>query len=90
MMQPELNSDIAQKLFENIAVYPIGSLVRLSTGDRGIVVDVNKEDLAAPVVRIIKDQQEDNDQILEVDLMHNDEIIITEVITDNIRSSGGK
>lgn len=40
-------------LIANIAVYPIGSVVELSTGDFGVVVDVNREYPSRPVVRIV-------------------------------------
>ncbi|SDC71835.1 MULTISPECIES: HD-GYP domain-containing protein [unclassified Candidatus Frackibacter] len=90
MMQAELNPDIAQTLFKNIAIYPIGSLVELNTGEAGLVVDVNKEDLSSPVVRIIsskgdKSDQQEHDKIIEVDLMHNEEVEIKDVITDRTR-----
>ncbi|SJZ45138.1 HD-GYP domain-containing protein [Selenihalanaerobacter shriftii] len=82
LMQAQLNPDIAQMLFKNVAVYPIGSVVELNTGELGIVVDVNKEDLSAPVVRIIKGDEINQDEITEIDLMHNKGIIIKDVITD--------
>lgn len=82
MMQAKLNHEIVQVFFENVAIYPIGTLVELSTGQIGIVVDVNKEDLSSPVVRLIK---EDDVEIEEVDLMHNKEIEIVDVITDSKR-----
>ncbi|MGM0472071.1 MAG: HD-GYP domain-containing protein [Bacillota bacterium] len=87
MMQAELNHEIVQKFFENIAVYPIGTLVELSTGDVGLVVDVNKEDLSAPVVRLIESEEEDHStEIKELDLMHEPEVKISDVITDSQRS----
>lgn len=42
-------------LIANIAIYPIGSLVELSNGSIGIVVDVNKEYPTRPIVKIIFD-----------------------------------
>ncbi|MBM7623006.1 HD-GYP domain-containing protein [Sporohalobacter salinus] len=82
MMQAELNHEIVQIFFENVAIYPIGTLVELNNGEIGIVVDVNKEDLSSPVIRLIKE----DDEIEEIDLMHNEEIEIKEVITDSKRS----
>jgi hypothetical protein len=36
-----------------LGVYPIGSLVELSSGERAIVVAANKQDALKPTVRII-------------------------------------
>lgn len=43
-------------LIANIAVYPIGSIVELNTGDIGIVVDVNKEMPTRPILKIVYDR----------------------------------
>ncbi|MDH7478748.1 MAG: HD-GYP domain-containing protein [Syntrophomonadaceae bacterium] len=43
-------------LLENVAIYPVGSVVQLNTGEVGIVVDVNKAAQKKPVVRLVVDQ----------------------------------
>ncbi|MDD2373252.1 MAG: HD-GYP domain-containing protein [Syntrophomonadaceae bacterium] len=40
-------------LIANIAVYPIGTVVELNTGDTGIVVDANRDFPTRPVVKIV-------------------------------------
>lgn len=40
-------------LIANIAVYPIGTVVKLNTGDIGIVIDTNREHPTRPIVRIV-------------------------------------
>lgn len=40
-------------LIGNIAVYPIGTVVELNTGDIGIVVDTNREYPTRPIVRVL-------------------------------------
>lgn len=40
-------------LVANIAVYPIGTIVELNTGDTGIVVDTNREHPTRPIVKVV-------------------------------------
>lgn len=46
------DSQVVQSLTNNIAVYPLGSMVRLSTGEVGIVVNVRKNLGPRPIVRV--------------------------------------
>ncbi len=43
---------IVQVFFNNLAIYPLGSMVRLSTGEVGVVVNVRKNPGSHPVVRV--------------------------------------
>jgi len=42
-------------LLANIAVYPVGSLVFLNTGEIGIIVAINREHPSKPVIRLLMD-----------------------------------
>ena len=44
---------MVEKMIRCLGVYPIGSLVELSSGERAIVVAVNQQDALKPTVRII-------------------------------------
>jgi HD-GYP domain-containing protein (c-di-GMP phosphodiesterase class II) len=44
---------ITHAFLKNIAIFPIGSLVRLNTGEIAVVVDVNRELHTRPIVKII-------------------------------------
>lgn len=46
------DSQVVQTFTNNIAVYPLGSMVRLSTGEVGIVVNVRKNLGPRPMVRV--------------------------------------
>lgn len=48
--------EVVEKFLTNIAVYPIGSLVKLNTGEKGVVVDVNKSFPSRPVVKLVTDK----------------------------------
>ena len=42
----------------NIAIYPVGSVVSLNTGETGMVVDVNHETPTRPMVRVMFDRHQ--------------------------------
>ncbi|MEW6698505.1 MAG: HD domain-containing phosphohydrolase [Bacillota bacterium] len=47
-----LDAEIVRVFTENLAVYPLGSLVRLSTGEVGVVVNIRKNQGPRPVVQV--------------------------------------
>ena len=47
------DSDLVERIIRCLGVYPVGSLVRLNTGEQGIVVAANRMDSLKPTVRII-------------------------------------
>jgi hypothetical protein len=44
---------LAEKVIRALGVYPIGSLVDLNTGERGIVIAANRADSLKPTLRIV-------------------------------------
>lgn len=46
------DGNIVQVFFNNLAIYPLGSMVRLSTGEVGVVVNVRKNPGSHPIVRV--------------------------------------
>lgn len=44
---------IVAAFMENVTMYPVGSLVRLNNEKYGIVVDVNKQSLHRPIIRLL-------------------------------------
>jgi HD-GYP domain-containing protein (c-di-GMP phosphodiesterase class II) len=75
--QPELVDHFAA----NIAIYPIGSVVRLNTNEIGVVVDISKESKNKPVVRIIMDANQIRcNKIVEIDLSKNPRLYIADVV----------
>jgi HD-GYP domain-containing protein (c-di-GMP phosphodiesterase class II) len=46
-------SDIMKTFVNNIGIYPIGSWVKLSTGEVGVVIDVNKDYPLSPKVHVL-------------------------------------
>lgn len=70
-------------LITNIAVYPIGTVVKLSTGNIGVVVDVNRQHPTRPVIRIAFDPQGYRlNNVYEVDLSKLSTVAITSTLSE--------
>ena len=54
-MKDKLDEKALEIFLKRVPPYPLGSTVRLSTGEVGIISKNIKENLSRPVVRIIKD-----------------------------------
>lgn len=75
------SQELVNRFAENIAVYPIGSLVRLNTNEIGVVVDLSKEYKTRPIVRIIVDQnQRQVNHLVEIDLSKNPRLYVADVV----------
>lgn len=46
------DQDILTAFIRSVGIYPVGTLVRLSSGHLGFVIDINAGDLTRPVVRL--------------------------------------
>ncbi|MDW7673923.1 MAG: HD-GYP domain-containing protein [Bacillota bacterium] len=77
----QFDPEVVQNFLAHIAIYPIGSLVKLNTGERGVVVDVNKSFPARPVVKLVTDK---TGGVLrkfhEIDLVKYPSIFVKEVL----------
>ncbi len=51
-----LDPQCVKAFLSNIAVYPLGSLLELNTGEIGVVIDINRKAPAQPVIKILYDQ----------------------------------
>lgn len=71
------DKDILQCFIKSIPIYAIGTSVLLSTGEKGIVVDTNKEFPTRPIVRIVYlADGSRNNKFEEIDLTKKLNIII--------------
>jgi len=52
----QLNLGLVEKMIRCLGIYPVGSLIELNTGERGIVIAVNSGKALQPVVHILWDQ----------------------------------
>ncbi|NLP41038.1 MAG: HD-GYP domain-containing protein [Veillonellaceae bacterium] len=75
------DADLVSKFTENIAIYPIGSVVRLNNNQLGVVVDISRDSKTKPVVRIIMDENKRHmNKLLEIDLSKNPRLYIADVV----------
>ena len=73
------NPAIVEKFNENIAIYPIGTMVKLNNNQMGVIVDAQKDSKTTPIVRIMSGEDSTKlNQLLELDLRKNPELFIVE------------
>ena len=73
---------LVKAFLSNIAAYPVGTIVRLNTGEIGLVVNTPKGLTTRPEVRVFFNQDCFVKEQYEVHLAENMTIAINEVITD--------
>ena len=66
------------KFIRNLAIYPNGTMVKLSDGRKAIVKEQNGNYPTRPVLRVIEDA-EGNERIEDLDLLQNLNVVIDEV-----------
>lgn len=69
--------DYVKKFVKKIVPYPVGTLVKLSNGEIGVIKEINKEFALRPVIEIIKG----NKRI--VDLMQEKSLVIKDIQYEN-------
>lgn len=67
--ETKFDTNIVSVFIKQIAIYPNGSMVRLSDNSIGIIKEQNKNFPLRPVVRVITDQEGNEIKPYEVDLM---------------------
>ena len=70
-------------LISNIAEFPIGSVVTLSSGEIAVVVDTNKEKPTQPVVRVVFNKRwKPLTTVREIDLIKDTSVQISRILTE--------
>lgn len=82
MSQNKIDKEIVKVFMEKMSLYPLGSYVKLNTGDIAKIILTNLETPTRPVVRIILDK--DNNKVGEkiIDLKKNPLYSITEAVDE--------
>ncbi len=71
------NPAIIKKFTQNVAIYPIGKTVRLNNQQIGVILGVDINNKAVPIVRITSDKDgAENNRVVELDLQKNPELFI--------------
>ncbi|MDD2510798.1 MAG: HD-GYP domain-containing protein [Syntrophomonas sp.] len=66
----------------NIAIYPLGSLLELNTGELCMVIDINRKSPAQPVVRMLYDRNWKLLTPYELDLSKNPSYLVKNVLSE--------
>jgi|GEM_PF-1323358 len=73
------NPVIVDKFNQNVAIYPIGKVVRLNNQQSGVILGVDIKNKTIPIVRITSSPNgKDDNKIIELDLMKNAELFIVD------------
>ncbi|MEK9140873.1 MAG: HD domain-containing phosphohydrolase [Nitrospirota bacterium] len=72
--------EILKALVEQFSVYPLGTTVRLTTGERGTVAKVNSSYPLRPVVRLDDQQEHEGSSSCEIDLSRVPLVSIAEIL----------
>ena len=79
----QFEANILEVLIANIAEFPIGSVVTLSSGEIGVVVDTNREVPAQPVIRVVFNKRWKPLLVVrEIDLTKDNSVYISRVLND--------
>lgn len=79
----QFDPEVLEVFLENVAIYPMGSVVSLNSGEIGIVVDMNKGHQTRPVVRIIYDSEHRKvHHMQEVDLSKYPDMYIAKLLRE--------
>lgn len=73
--------ELVRLFLKNIAAYPTGVTVRLSTGEIGVVVDQNLSMPARPIVRVFEDAELNSSKGKEYNMVEYRTLFITEVLS---------
>ncbi len=80
----QFDPDILKVFVENVAIYPLGSVVCLNNGEIGVVVDMNKGKQTRPVIRIMYDREAKKVQFIkEIDLSKYPDMFITKILKED-------
>lgn len=83
-LQGHFDPGFFQAFRENLALYPIGSLVQLNNGDAGIVVHVQRGQVSRPLVRILWDKSGSSvASPREIDLGMEPSLFVARLLNDN-------
>ncbi len=80
---PHLDFEMVRIFEKRIAPYPIGTTVRLTTGEVGVVKDVKYGFTTRPTIKVLYDKNGNKlppDKVYELDLIEHPSILINEVL----------
>jgi len=71
------NPVIIDKFNHNVAIYPMGKMVRLNNQQIGVILGIDIKNKSVPIVRIVSNQDDsENNKVIELDLLKNPDLFI--------------
>lgn len=71
---------IVDKFLEKIPVYPTGMSVLLSNNKEGVIMRQNKDALGLPIIRIIKDGEQELEKWYDIDMQTEISVVIKQIL----------
>ena len=79
----QFDYNIVRGFIEHITIYPPGTCVLLNSGEKAIVMDVNKKYPNRPIIRILADREGQVPRVpVEIDLTKYNTLLVSEIIDD--------
>ena len=72
------NPAIVDTFNQNVAIYPMGKMVRLNNQQSGVILGVGINSKTIPTIRIMSSQDGNVNQLVELDLIKNPELFIVD------------
>ena len=80
---------IVKAFLDNVALYPVGSVVELSDGTKGVVVEASKLLITRPRIRLVWDAEGDQMRPpVEINLLEHPTLLVTRVFTSPTEAGG--
>lgn len=75
--------EVVRAFMKRVAPFPVGTILAISTGEVGVVVDNHGKNLARPVIRVVMNQNRKVDELAEIDLLKQADVEITKVLNED-------
>lgn len=79
--------ELVRAFLKALSIYPIGSLIKLNTGEIALVIKVNERAIVRPTIRILLDSQGDfipYSKIQDIDLIKDTTRFIVEAVSEEV------
>lgn len=88
----DFSVDLVRVFLKTLSIYPLGSLVKLNTGEIALIIKVNERAMVRPTIRILVDAEGEfisYSKVQDIDLMKDTTRFIVEAVSEEIFAKRG-